>query len=91
MQLKVRLYTGALESGETNLEVRTFLDIRRVGNETARAVRDWLRQVPMTPGPKHHQVNIYATWVETVKGPGHEELPLKVSLPGVKRKRKARK
>jgi len=91
MHLQIRLYTGDLATGEINVRIHSFQDIRRVGNDTARAVRNWLRQVPMTPGPKHHQVNLYANWIQDKPNPEPVDQKLAVATPRATRKRKARK
>ncbi len=91
MQLKVRLYTGDIEQGEINQVIGSFRDILRLGHDTARAVRDWLRRIPMTPHPKHHQVNLYAEWVEDKPKRDTAEQELAAESPRPKKKRKARK
>ncbi len=91
MELKVTL-PGMVELDdpeECEITVRSFRDVVRIGAAVARAVRDWLRQVPMTPHVKQKNFYISAEWVEGTSNPGKPDLAAEPSRS--KRKRKAKK
>ncbi len=69
--------------------VKSFRDIVAIGHKVARAVRDWLRQVPMTPHVKQKNFYISAVWVEAGPVPSNPGSESETEVP--KRKRKARK
>jgi hypothetical protein len=91
MQLKVVLPAfqddDDFESGQVT--VASFRDIVRIGNDVARGVRDWLRQVPMTPHAKMRSFTISAEWVEDEKRVPANDSAAAERKPA--RRRKARK
>ncbi len=91
MQLKVvhHPYHPDDLGGETNITIKSFRDIQKIGAEVARGVREWLRRIPLTPQTKSLAFTIAAEWIEDAKPPKIDVE--KLDAPRPKRKRKARK
>ncbi len=69
MQLRVMVPITEADGKDTVDEriVHSFRDVVSIGHEVARAVREWLRTVPMTPHPKQCAFYLTAEWVEDAK------------------------
>lgn len=91
MQLKVGVPSTSVEDefDGSDVTVTSFRDINRIGAQVARAVRSWLRQIPMTPHVKTRMFTISAEWVEGKDS----RLPIQPEAAPTRptRKRKARK
>ncbi len=91
MQLKVTVWLmeEKIEEADNEIVVRSFRDVVKIGAIIAGQVREWLRQVPMTPHPKQFRPCICAEWVENPKpaqANGDDE-----DEPKSKKKRKSKK
>jgi hypothetical protein len=91
MQLVV--YVGGLgeNAGKTRWELNTFADQDKVAAQIARAVRNWIRVVPVRNSGSRLDLKVTAEWIENVA-----RVPRDVAEDLVKRhmprpKRKARK
>ncbi len=91
MQLRVCIPSrfGSASSEDEDVIVRSELDIRTAGFAAARAVRQWLRQMPFVPSTGDLHFNIYAE-VEQEKTPKPAP-PAPSVAPPARRKKKARK
>ncbi len=73
----------------SDVTVKSFRDIVAIGHTVARQVRDWLRQVPMTPHVKQKSFYVSAEWVEAPEAPANPGPDAEEQRP--KRKRKSKR
>lgn len=67
MQLKVVLYKpydGREDEDNEVFSVATFQDAEKIGLRAGRALRDFIRNVPMRPGVHRESVRVECTWEE---------------------------
>ena len=91
MQLHVTVPTND-EYGDVGRDetiVSNFRQIVTIGALVARSVRDWLRQIPMTPHVKQRNFYVSAEWIEDAPKVKTAEQELAAFRP--KRKRKGKK
>jgi hypothetical protein len=65
MQLKVTLYTPFVDEfhgGEVSFEVSGFEDAEKIGIKAGRAIRDFIRNVPLRAGNHRAQVSVSCMW-----------------------------
>jgi len=90
MQLVVHV-RGLADDAATRYELKTFADQEKVARQIARAVRDWIRVVPVRNSGSRLDLKVTAEWIEDVM-----RIPLSVAKAVVdrhhtKRNKKARK
>ena len=64
MQLKVSVTSWGEEGLDLERIVSSFEDAEKIGTQVGRAVRDFLRHVPMTRSGAHTQIDVRASYVE---------------------------
>lgn len=64
MQLKVEITSWGEEGLDINETISSFEDAEKIGTRVGRAVRDFLRHVPMTKNGARTQIRIDAAFTE---------------------------
>jgi hypothetical protein len=64
MQLKVTVSSWGEEGLEIDETIGSFEDAEKIGTRVGRAVRDFLRHVPLTRNGAHTQFDVRAGYVE---------------------------
>ncbi len=64
MQLRVTVTSFGLEGLELNHVVRSFEDQDAIAREVARAVKNWVRQVPVRKRGSHVTIDLRAEWTQ---------------------------
>lgn len=74
MELHVEVSTNVYEGFELDQAITGFDDAEKIGARVGRAVRDWLRAVPISKNGRRMRVEISAGWREApqVKVQEHE-------------------
>jgi len=80
VELKVEVSTNVFEGFELDHTITGFDDAEKIGQRVGRAVRDWLRSVPISKNGRRMRIEVDATWQEAGRVKIAEEKP--------KRKRK---
>lgn len=81
MQLNVKVSTNVYEGFELDQAITGFDDAEKIGQRVGRAVRDWLRAVPISKNGRRMRVDIDAGWAEVPS----------VTIEETKRSRRRRK
>jgi hypothetical protein len=64
VQLKVTVHSWGEEGLDIEQTLSSFEDAEKIGVQVGRAVRDFLRHVPMTRNGAHTQIDVRAGYVE---------------------------
>lgn len=64
MELHVKVSTNVYEGFELDQAITGFDDAEKIGLRVGRAVRDWLRAVPISKNGRRMRVEIDAGWAE---------------------------
>ncbi len=62
MKLKINVSVTGKPGRPENHDISTFKDITGLGSNVARQVREWARQIPLTPRGSRLVVYLYASW-----------------------------
>lgn len=62
MKLEVKVSTNVYEGFELEESITGFDDAEKIGLRVGRAVRDWLRSVPISKNGRHMRLEVDAQW-----------------------------
>ncbi len=91
MQLVVTVAGFDDEDEAPEFELNTFADQDKVAARIARAVRNWIRVVPVRASGSRLNLAVTASWVEASPNHTHTKAAADAGAPAPKRKKKARK
>jgi hypothetical protein len=88
MELKVKVSTNLYEGFELEQTIANFDDAEKIGLRVGRAVRDWLRNVPISRNGRLMRLEVGANWLD-----GDKPVPTAIDGAGavMKPKRRRRK
>ncbi len=91
MQLVVTVAGLDDENEPDEFQLNTFADQDKVAARIARAVRNWIRVVPVRASGSRLNLAVTAGWVEATPNHTHTETRTASATQAPKRKKKARK
>ena len=91
MQLVVHVRGLGQDAGVLRCELNRFADQDKVAARIARAVRNWIRVVPVRHSGSRLDLTVTAEWIEPAKANTHTNHDVDAAAPRPKRKRKVRK
>jgi hypothetical protein len=88
MQLKVQVSTNVYEGFELEETLVSFDDAEKIGQKVGRAVRNWIREVPLTKNGRRMRIEVNAGWHEAAQRAAAESTENGAAAKPARRRRK---
>lgn len=87
MELHIKVSTNVYEGFELEESIAAVDDAEKIGQRVGRAVRDWIREVPITNSGRHLRLEVDARWHNGAKPAVVERAATTNDKPARRRKR----